>query len=490
MISSIKQGFYQSLDKFRGIYEQDPRKQFQHRAIFYTILLGIVLMALTVGGLFMVTYGDKAAPATYLSGVDVSGKTRYEIKILSKTIFDKFELTLRHETKTILASAADLGITLRDDDSAVAAIEVGTSRNIFVRFNPFWKKEASLAVDIDYLQMQELLNQEFTEVTIVPKDTTIVFNETSAQFDVMEGKSGRVVSAENIGLAIEEMLMSKTSAIFDVDLVDAGSNITIAAAERARDYMNLRVDLRLNMNYNGRLLYFIDPPDIAAWADIVPNPKTGEIDIEFDKAKIKMFLTNKLAPSIAMAPVDKKILIDKTGKELLVVQHGQRGRQPRDFEQLVDKVYDATVAGVGLEQELDLVEADFKIVRIEVEDVNWIEVNLSNQTAMLWNGTQLLQTFLISSGVANYPTVTGEFRIWYKTVSQTMTGGSRADGSYYNLPGVTWVSYFYQDYAFHTKYWNNIYGVPSSHGCINMREADAKILYDFAPIGTRVVVHY
>jgi lipoprotein-anchoring transpeptidase ErfK/SrfK len=74
--------------------------------------------------------------------------------------------------------------------------------------------------------------------------------------------------------------------------------------------------------------------------------------------------------------------------------------------------------------------------------------------------------------------VTGEFRIKTKVKAQTMSGGS---GSYYyNLPNVKWVQYFYQEYAFHGTYWHNDFGRPKSHGCINMTNADAKWLFDWA----------
>lgn len=490
MINSIKQGFHHKLNKVHGVYSEKPHLQAKHRALFYGIPLGILLIIATVAGLYMVTYGDKASPATYLSGVDVSGKTRSEIKFLSHNLFDEIELTLKNDDKTVVASAKEIGLTLKDDASADEVIETGLDSNIFVRFNPFWRKDAALQVDCDYVAMQEYLNQQFADVTIVPRDSTIVYNETSAQFDVVPGSSGKIISADELKPAIDELLVTAGSADIDVKVVEADPKVSVESAEKARDYMNVRVDLRLNLNYQGQLLYFIDPPDIAAWADIAPNPTTGQLDVEFDKAKMQLFLTDKVAPSLAAAPVDEKILVNDAGQELMVVQHGRNGRQPRDMSQLVDQVYNATVAGVNLDQELDLAEAAYKTTRIVTDDTNWVEVNLSNQTAMLWNGTQLLRTFVISSGVAKWPTVTGDFRIWYKTPSQTMTGGSRADGSYYDLPNVTWVSYFYQDYGFHTKYWNNIFGAPSSHGCVNMREADAKILYDFAPVGTRVVVHY
>ena len=118
-----------------------------------------------------------------------------------------------------------------------------------------------------------------------------------------------------------------------------------------------------------------------------------------------------------------------------------------------------------------------------------MEVNLTNQTTSLHSGDQVLQTFSISSGLTN-PTPPGTFYVWLKVPQQTMTGGSKADGTYYSLPNVKWVSYFNRDIGFHSAYWHNNFGHPMSHGCINMREQDSQIVYNFTNIGTMVVVHY
>ena len=72
----------------------------------------------------------------------------------------------------------------------------------------------------------------------------------------------------------------------------------------------------------------------------------------------------------------------------------------------------------------------------------WIEVNLSDQTLYAWAGDELQREFLISSGISIYPTVQGVFRMWVRTPTQTMSGGSRSAGTYYSLPNVQWVQYF------------------------------------------------
>jgi lipoprotein-anchoring transpeptidase ErfK/SrfK len=80
------------------------------------------------------------------------------------------------------------------------------------------------------------------------------------------------------------------------------------------------------------------------------------------------------------------------------------------------------------------------------------------------------------------PTPIGEFAIYSKVRSQTMSGPG------YTLPNVQFVAYFYTSYAIHGTYWHDNFGHPMSHGCVNMRDLDAQWLYSWAPIGTPVSV--
>lgn len=118
----------------------------------------------------------------------------------------------------------------------------------------------------------------------------------------------------------------------------------------------------------------------------------------------------------------------------------------------------------------------------------WIDVNLTTQTLVAYEGeTPVLQS-LISSGTWQYPTVTGQFRTWIKYESQNMTGYHL--GYNYELPNVPYVMYFYKDFAIHGAYWHNNFGTPMSHGCVNMNPTDAGWLFEWAPLGTVVNVHH
>jgi lipoprotein-anchoring transpeptidase ErfK/SrfK len=114
----------------------------------------------------------------------------------------------------------------------------------------------------------------------------------------------------------------------------------------------------------------------------------------------------------------------------------------------------------------------------------WIDVNLSNQVLFAYEGDQIVNTFIISTGTWEHPTVTGQYRIYVKYRFDDMTGPG------YYLPDVPYTMYFYKGYSLHGTYWHNNFGTPMSHGCVNLRTEDAAWLFDFASEGTLVNIHY
>jgi lipoprotein-anchoring transpeptidase ErfK/SrfK len=118
----------------------------------------------------------------------------------------------------------------------------------------------------------------------------------------------------------------------------------------------------------------------------------------------------------------------------------------------------------------------------------WIDVNLSTQTLVAYEGDTPVFNTLVSSGLPQWPTVTGQFRTYMKYESQTMNGYLL--GYDYFLPDVPYVMYFFEDYAIHGTYWHSSFGTPMSHGCVNVSTPDAGWLFEWAPVGTLVNVRY
>ncbi len=113
-----------------------------------------------------------------------------------------------------------------------------------------------------------------------------------------------------------------------------------------------------------------------------------------------------------------------------------------------------------------------------------IVVDLSDQRVYAYENGQLVRNVLVSTGLYNTPTVQGDYRVYVKYESQTMSGPG------YYLPGVPYVMYFYQGYSLHGTYWHNNFGQPMSHGCVNLPTPEAQWFYGWAEIGTPVHVQY
>lgn len=117
-----------------------------------------------------------------------------------------------------------------------------------------------------------------------------------------------------------------------------------------------------------------------------------------------------------------------------------------------------------------------------------IEIDIDTQLLKAYEGNTLVKEALVSTGEPStsldpdvLPTDTpkGDHIIRSKKPSVHMGDGTlRSDAEAYELPGVPWVSYFEMNgYAIHGTYWHNNFGIVMSHGCVNMRSADAKWIY-------------
>ena len=108
----------------------------------------------------------------------------------------------------------------------------------------------------------------------------------------------------------------------------------------------------------------------------------------------------------------------------------------------------------------------------------WIEVNLFEQSLAAYEGDRMVYATLIASGLPQWPTPPGLFRIWVK-VTQIKMSGRDGYPDYYFLEDVPWVMFFNQAVALHGAYWHDKFGTPRSHGCVNLSPKDAQWLFNW-----------
>jgi hypothetical protein len=146
------------------------------------------------------------------------------------------------------------------------------------------------------------------------------------------------------------------------------------------------------------------------------------------------------------------------------------------------------------------------------ENERYIDVDLSSQTLVAFEGSRPVYATLISSGKfskdkdKDHSTPTGEWRIREKHITTTMDGDGTAAGDLpYSIEDVPFVMYYYRSFALHAAFWHSNFGVQMSHGCVNLAPLDAKWVFFFtgptlpegfhgvwsgdAQPGSRVIVH-
>lgn len=112
----------------------------------------------------------------------------------------------------------------------------------------------------------------------------------------------------------------------------------------------------------------------------------------------------------------------------------------------------------------------------------WIQVNIGEQRLIAWEGDTQVYSVTVSTGRAEEPTLPGVFTIQEKQERAWMQGEN------YEIPNVPYTMYYSGNYAIHGTYWHNQFGSAISNGCINVPVAQAEWLFNWASIGTPIII--
>jgi hypothetical protein len=117
-----------------------------------------------------------------------------------------------------------------------------------------------------------------------------------------------------------------------------------------------------------------------------------------------------------------------------------------------------------------------------------IVISIQDQTLTAYEKDVVVLHTKISSGLLpkdkksyeiSTETPRGNFRIRTKFPARHMGDGNVTNNpDAYELPGVPWTMFFHESgFALHGTYWHNNFGTRMSHGCVNMRNEEAYLLF-------------
>lgn len=131
-----------------------------------------------------------------------------------------------------------------------------------------------------------------------------------------------------------------------------------------------------------------------------------------------------------------------------------------------------------------LTNDDFAPISPDVVNKN-IQVNVTYQYLSCFEDNREVYFCRVSTGakfnaegqaVDKWSTPLGEHMIYRKLASMHMIGGSTGAG--WDTPGIGWTSLFASGgVAIHSTFWHNDFGVPRSHGCVNVSSEDAQWIF-------------
>ncbi|MDQ3693749.1 MAG: L,D-transpeptidase [Chloroflexota bacterium] len=116
-----------------------------------------------------------------------------------------------------------------------------------------------------------------------------------------------------------------------------------------------------------------------------------------------------------------------------------------------------------------------------------VVVSLSQQALWAYADGEVVRSTFVSTGTEKFRTPTGSYPVIRKIEIEDMQGVI-GDESYF-VPDVPHVMYFTdRGHALHGTYWHSNFGVPMSHGCINLPLDVAAWMYEWAPMGMTVQI--
>jgi len=450
---------------------------------------GLVLLIVLILGLpasFVFAYNNRIYPNIKIAGVQVGGMSKEEAKTALADKAKEFSnqpLNLVLNDQAVNPRLEELGISFDVDKAIDAAYSIGRLNGYKDRISQTWGLvkqgfRIELAISVDEKKLDFYIDTLSNTYTKKPVNATLSIQNGNVY--LVPAQKGYGLDKAHLKQEIQNAVDSgSTKEKIELSLEEIEPAVqdenTSQASDTSKKYLSATP---ITITYNDKS-WVADLNKIASWISYAAEGDKLVVNLDISN------FTNQIAREVEVAAKDREIE-DGTGK---VIAEGQDGRGI-DGKILTGQVKSALEAGKSATIALPV----FDIPRGEKTvyphaqpgryEGRYIDINLSEQTLYAYEGSNQVNSFLVSTGKRGYGTPTGEFHIYGKDRYALM------DGEDYYLPNVPFVSWFYGDYSIHGTYWHHNFGHVMSHGCVNASISDAEWIFGWADIGTPVYIHY
>ncbi|WP_019181883.1 L,D-transpeptidase family protein [Microbacterium yannicii] len=418
------------------------------------------------------------APGTTVAGVSVGWMT-------PGAAADAIQQRLAETTVVLTGDGVEAEVTGADLGASVDAQQL--AETAFAE-HPMWNPGAWFAppvdapVTLDPEAATPALRGAAPDLYTDPVDAVLTFDPATASYAVTPAVPGVGIDIAAVQAALQSGFEAgSTSVEFGAVPTEVAADIPTPAAEATAGQLNGMLD-SVGFYVGEERTVPVDRAVAASWLTVTAEPADGAFRITADPAAIQP-LVDGLAAAVNRAPENALVITNRAGKVLREEAAGQSGRELGDAQSIASDF--ATQLATG-DASFELPVTEVPVTTVSL--ARSIDVDLGDQRAYLYENGNVVDSYVISSGLSDTPTPTGNF---------TVNGYSRVqsmgcfEGAPYCVRDVPWVTWFAPDIGFHgANSLRSSLGYPQSHGCVNMWDDAAKFVYDWTAMGTEVSVHW
>jgi lipoprotein-anchoring transpeptidase ErfK/SrfK len=466
-----------------------------HGGAGFTSVTRLVAMVMVVGFFGLAShlgaqawYAGRILPGVTVAGRDLGGLTLAQARAAVQADVAKYRLKLDVAGEKYELSASELGVTFDAEATVASAYESGRGGWL----PPAHHEPLELSYHLDRSQLNTFATSVATKVGTPPVDAGVVVN--AGTVSTVAEKSGWSIDRVGLERLIEADVRSPGGVGLALKPREQVADIQAKALAPTIDEARQLMAVPIVLTYADQT-FTPTQAEIGKWLAFSKQPDgtTFKLVAQLDSSKLKTYVQN-LANKLDVAPVNRKVNIENGVSK--VTQEGVDG-SAIDSDPLSAAIAEAVTKQMPLTFAITAHPVAFKTLStnlISLDYGRYIEVNLSKQHLWVWQDHTVIFESAITSGAtgAGLGTVTGLFSIYYKTTNTRLRGYQY--GYDYDVPVKYWMP-FYQGYGLHDAVWRNgkfggqDYYYGGSHGCVNLPDATAEFIYNWADVGTPVWVH-
>ncbi len=453
------------------------------------VALVAIVGFLAVGGHMALKswYSGRIMPGVVAAGQQLGNLTVEEARAVLRQQAESYKLDLTVAGQKYQLTAAQLGAVFDPEATLTAAYGIGRSGWL-----PYDTSEpVPMAYRMDRTVLTVFAASVTKQVGTKPVDAGVVFE--NGQFKPVADKTGVTVNAADLVRLIEADLRSFGGSLAlrpKLQLAD----IRVGQLGPTIDEAQQLIATPVVLTFEGRT-FTPTQRDIGRWVTFEKQPGETEAKLvpKVNQGKLKSYI-GQIARQLDIAPVTKRMNVENG-----IERVGQEGKDGRAINQ--EPVMAAITEAVTKNQPLTFVltarVVPFQIVSTSLTSLDiarYIEVDISKQRLWVWQDKRVIYETPVTTGAtgAGFATATGMFSIYSKQTNRHLRGYRY--GWDYDVFVKYWMP-FYQGYGLHDASWRHgkfggqDYYYNGSHGCVNLPDAAAAFIYNWAAVGTPVWVH-